>query len=233
MSGRCPLSRDWFLPLMFLVVFLVIPGPGPSLAQCPANTVYCSGNDCCPGDVIFNEHETSAEPALGVSFGNSSASYNLVSGTLTAVADVAEAWEHKSGATAVDVFTVTGVAAAAITVRLELTWVTVVDPGGKTSWTSGYARLEADGQSTETYSYGPNIDPYIEIAIDVTGGQPFTVTYETIAAGWAQFPMASMTARLVILDLPEGAGIASCNGYDPTVVPVEHATWGRIKSLFR
>lgn len=233
MSSRCPLSRNWFLPPVVLVVFLVIFCPAPARAQCPDNTVYCNGKDCCPGDVIFDEHETSANPALGVSFGNSSASCNLVTGTLTAVATVYEAWEHKSGATAVDVFTVTGVSAASITVRLELTWVTGVDPSGKTSWTSGYARLETGGLSVEAVPLGPNIDPYIELAIDVNGGQPFTVTYETFAAGWAQYPMASMTARLCFPDLPEGAGIVSCNGYDPTAVPVEHATWGSIKSLYQ
>lgn len=223
----------WVVLSIFAVAAALLVLPRRLAAQCPVNTVYVKGEECCGGAEVFFLTADSADPANGISYGSSSAAYNLVTGSLAASAHVDEAYDHTSGVGAADVFTMTGASAATVTIRLALGYAAVTDPSGRTAWAGGSARLEAGGQSVETSGTYPVVDESIELQIDVVGGVPFAVAYEIVATAWGYYPTIDMTGVLSFIDLPAGAQITSCNGYGSPDVPVETTTWGRIKSLYR
>jgi hypothetical protein len=222
-------ARRTVVPLVFLVVI----ASGSVLAECPVSRVFVRGEECCSGKEVFNLTSDSTAPTNGISYGSSSAKYNLREGRLEASAHVYEAHKHTSGVVTADVFTLTGVPAATITIRADLSYAAVTDPSWRMAWISGLARLEVGGLSVETSGTYPIVERSVELQIDVLEGEPFTLVYTIEAAGWGYYPTLDMGCTLSFPDLPAGAEITSCNGYGETEVPVESTTWGAIKSLYR
>jgi hypothetical protein len=215
-----------------LLVVFVLAVPVAAAALCPLNTVYCIGKSS-DGVEQFNQTETSTDPTHSVGVNASSASYDLVNGSLSAVVNVDDVYLHHSGATAVDVFELHNAAGALIKVRLTLSLFLITDPSGRMAWADGYAKLTIGGQSVDASSLGPNIDPFIELDVAVVEGEAFTITYETSARASGYYPSASMSCQLEFVGIPAGAWITSCNGFNSGTVPVEPRTWGRIKALYR
>jgi hypothetical protein len=230
-SSRC--SRSRFLFPVVLAVILVLTASQTTVAECPVNTVYVRGEDCCDGEVVFNLSASSAAPANEISYGKSWADYDLSRGRLRASAWVKEANEHRSGVTATDVFTLTGVPAAMIKIHAALSYAAVTDPAGRMAWVSGYARLQVGDLSVETSGTYPLVERSIELEVIVLEGEPFAVTCQIEAAGWGYYPTIDMGCTVSFPDLPAGAEITSCNGFGETEVPVEETTWGAVKTLYR
>jgi hypothetical protein len=226
------LGSRYLLSMVSLVV-LLLTLPVASTAQCPTNTVSCVGENCCGGEQLFNQTETSTGPTHSVSYNQSTATYDLTEGTLYAKAQVDDVYRHRSRATVADVFELHNVPAAMLKIRLNLLVFMVTDPSGRMAWVDGYARLTVGSLTAEAGTLGPHIDPFIELDVAVLEGVPFQVTYETVAAGWGYYPVISMTCQLEFVDLPDGAEITSCNGYGTSLVPVEQTTWGAIKAQYQ
>ncbi|MEJ2722658.1 MAG: hypothetical protein P8181_16190 [bacterium] len=155
---------------LIVSVIVVLGLPVVAAAQCPTNTVSCVGVSL-EGDVEFDQTEMSTDPAHSVSYNLSSAAYDLPNGTLSAVVTVDDVYMHRSVVIADDVFELHGASSALLKVRLNLSLFWLADPSGRTAWAGGYARLTAGGQSVETSSFGPEIDPLIELEIAVAEGQ--------------------------------------------------------------
>jgi len=227
---RTPRSCKTSLPIAALIICLLVI-PTAVSAECPVTTLTCTGTN--PGGVVvFAVSEELSDPSGIVVHGRSSASYDLVAGRLTAVAEVEEANTHISRVIANDRFYLHNIAEATFTIRLNLSFTWVAD-NYRMAFVAAYARLEAQGQSAEASTVGPGLDRFIEIEITASEGVPFAITYEAEASGWGYYPMARTGARLEFLDLPEGAEITSCNGFAETAVSVENSTWGSVKALYR
>lgn len=215
---------------LFALALLFVPQV--SAAQCPSNSVSWVGRDA-NGYVLFEVSETSTDPAHRVSFNSSFAEYDLTTGTICAAAYVDSINSHSSRVVAVDRFFMQNAAAATLTVRLSIDMYLVTDPSGRMAWAGTSAQLAAAGHTASAESYGPNIDPFIEIQIDVVEGVPFEITYEAFAWGGGYYPVAKITCELSFVDVPEGAQIISCNGFGALALPVETTTWGEVKAMYR
>lgn len=227
---RTPRSRVTSLPIAPLIVCLLVI-PNSVSAECPVTTLSCNGTD--PGGVVvFSVYEELSDPSGSVVHGRSSASYDLVAGRLTAVAEVEEANTHVSRVVASDRFYLHNVAEATFTIRLNLSFTWVAD-NYRMAFVAAYARLEAEGQLAEASTVGPGLDRFIEVEITASEGIPFVITCEAEASGWGYYPMARTGARLEFLGLPEGAEITSCNGFADTAVSAKTSTWGSVKALYR
>ena len=229
LSREIPRKRNANLLIAPLIACLLVI-PNTVAAECPVTTLACTGTD--PGGVVvFSVSGELTDPSGSVSFGTSSASYDLVAGRLEAVAHVQEADTHISRVVASDLFYLHNVAEATFTIRLNLSFSWVAD-NYRMAFAAAYARLGAEGQSDESSSVGPGLDRFVEVEITAMQGVPFAVTYEAEASGWGYYPWSRVGAWLEFFDLPLGAEITSCNGFARTV-PVEGATWGKVKALYR
>jgi hypothetical protein len=223
--------RSQYLPLIVTLCMFVLAIPFVASAQCPASTVSCEGTTY--GEVVFYESDTSADPQNNISYGRSTASYDLVKGRLFAEAYVYEANEHWSRAIAVDRFELHNAPAALLKIRLYISMFWLADPSSRMAWAGGLAKLTVGCCSAQVGSYYQAIEPYVELEIAAMEGEPFELTYETYAWGEGYYPIATMSCRLEFIDLPTGAEITSCNGYGSSIVPVEQTTWGQLKALYR
>jgi hypothetical protein len=221
-------------PLLILsLAAIVLAAPVLAASQCPENVVKCYGTTCCDGIVEFYVSETSRDPVCGVSSNGSSASYDLVNGTLSAVVNVDDVYRHRSEVVAADQFELHNAASAVLKIRLHLSFYWMADPSGRMAWADGAAQLTVGAQSAYAESLGPGIDPYIELDVEAYEGAPFTIVYETTAVASGYYPSGAMTCRLEFVDLPPGAEVTSCNGYGSSGVAVEETTWSSIKALYR
>lgn len=218
------------VPLV-LVLAATIP-PASVAAQCPESTVLCRGEDS-HGVEQFNETQTSTAAVNAVSHAASSASCDLVAGTVNVAAYVDDVWEHYSAATAVDEFEIHNAVAAVFTVRLALSLDMTTDPSMRMAWVAAWARLTAGDQTAETVTNNPGMAAYIEVTVVAAEGVPFTVTYETSADGMGYYPTCSLGGRLEFVGLPEGAWVTSCNGYNSSSVATEETSWGAVKARYR
>jgi hypothetical protein len=226
-----PRARRSILTTAPLIACLSIT-PIAAAEECPATSVSCSGTDA-NGDPVFYVSDEFTGPSGSVSYGQSSASFDLVDGRLSAIAKIHEANAEVSRVVASDRFYLHNVAEATFTIRLDLSWEYVADQY-RQAWAGAAARLSAEGQSAETETtLLPVLDDYIEIEITAYEGVPFVVTYEAEANGRGYYPWSLLAATLEFIGLPEGATITSCNGYGETSVSVEESTWGAVKSLYR
>ncbi len=222
--------------LRFLLCSLTMTGLAAApaaYAQCPQSTAFCEGRNASY-DVIFLVSETSAAPANAVSYGKTSASYDLVNGALRAVAWVEEAWWHTSRAMAVDHFQLHGVPEAWVTIRLAISAEGVTDPSFRMAWIAGSASLVAGDQTATAQTPTPWFDvPSIEVNAHMVEGVPLEVTYEVSADGWGYYPTLTVNGQLGFIGLPDGGRITSCNGFDSSPLAVETRTWGAVKALYR
>lgn len=215
-----------------VLVVLAVAQSTITSAQCPSSTVSCVGTSVS-GVEEFSQSETSANAANSVSVAASSASYNLVTGFVSAIVNVDDVWRHRSTATAVDRFQLNGVPSAAFKVRLHLSLHWVADPGFRQAWAGGDARLSVGDQTVQAGSFGPSMDAYIELDLSTNAGEPFTVTYETSAVASGYYPSCTLNGQLEFVGVPTGGVITSCNGFDADPVSTEESTWSRVKALYR
>ena len=217
--------------LVVALITCLLVVPILAAAQCPVNRVTVSGTSS--GELVFFVTDERSEAVLNVSFSNNSASCDLKAGTLSAVAWVYEATNHKSEVYAADVFEIHGAPTATFTIRLRLSFLYTADflrgfPGG-------HGRVEALGRYAES-TFDPvtrRLDTPLDIEVTAMEGVPFTVRYEASASGYGFIPTADMNARLKFIGLPEGVSITSCYGFGDSAVPIEETTWGSVKALYR
>jgi hypothetical protein len=87
----------------------------------------------------------------------------------------------------------------------------------------------AVGQYTSSDS---PVDERLAIPVFHASGASFLLAMDLHAALGATPGMADLTATLEFTGLPEGAGVASCQGYTMPV-PVVAGTWARVKATYR
>lgn len=230
LAGSTPRARYTILSIVPLIACLLII-PVVAHAVCPVTTLTCYGSDVY-GDPAFNVSDESTGPSGSVAYGQSSASFDLVEGRLSAIAKIYEAHRQVSRVVASDRFYLHDVPQATFTIRLTVSWEYIAD-NYRQAWAGAASRVSAEGQSDEAATVGPAVDLDVEIEITAYEGVPFVVTYEAEANGWGYYPWSTVIARLHFVGLPEGATITSCNGYGETEVSVEESTWGRLKALYR
>lgn len=223
-------SRPGTIHFVVALITCLIVVPKIAAAQCPTNRVTVSGTTS--GQLVFFVTDEGSEAVLSVSFSNNSASCDLRAGRLSASSWVYEADSHESAVYAADVFEIHGAPMATFKIRLRLSFLYTADflrgfPGG-------HGRVEALGQYAES-TFDPmtrRLDSPLDIEVTATEGVPFTVLYEASASGYGFIPTADMSARLEVVDLPEGVSLTSCYGYEDSSLPVEKATWGSVKALY-
>lgn len=226
-----PRARRLVLAITPLITCLAITSIA-SAVECPVTTVSCSGTDA-NGYPVFSVSDEFTGPSGSVAYGQSSASFNLTQGRLSAIAKIYEADNQVSRVIASDRFYLHNAAEATFTIRLNLSWEYVADQY-RQAWAGAAARISAQGQSDETATTAtPVLDDYVEIEITAYEGVPFVVTYEAEANGRGYYPWSLVGATLEFIGLPDGAEITSCNGFSDTSVPVEETTWSAVKSRYR
>ena len=120
--------------------------------------------------------------------------------------------------------------AHAFSARLHLTG-TISGNGG---FISDLIEKTAGGAS-KSISFGPGaiaVDTTIAINLQHAPGELFELYYSLTCLGNVPDGAVQATAVLQFSDLPAGAYVTSCQGYD-LAVPTQATTWGRVKSLYR
>ena len=214
-----------------LLLTLALWGHAPAAAttqSCPTNTLTVPGAtivSALPAQYLSNTAECTIDfPAIFYPSG--SASYNLVSGALSAQAFSSGTCGAQSRVTTHDVFTLMGPASTtpiAFTARFSGS-ASGGFAGMRVSLREGASNArDWIGLGTVTLdiaiirSSGITFDLYLECGLEAAsygGGQ---------GAAWLGFP-----------DLPTGYWLESCQGFVAgSPVPVRPTTWGALKTIYR
>ena len=216
---------------LWLVVVLA-PGTFAS-SQCPQNSVTCS-------DVAYSTDPAfSRACAIGFNGHYTSAGYNIPAGTLSA-SDGGYNAALGAGAVMEDNYEILGPAPGTpltLTARLHVTGSSssFVYPFGCPAYASALLREGSSGGTGSgwgCYHGAPPIDATFTLPVAAVAGQAFLIHCEVYASG-GDNAGASMSGTLDFVDLPPGAGIISCNGYQQgTPLLVHPTTWGYVKTLY-
>jgi hypothetical protein len=235
------------LPLILVVALawfgVGVPGSSAN-PSCPSNTLMCRYR-------YDNRTITSTDSALSISC----SSYDLVQGSLSAVAPVAQdvgcvslAFAH-----ATDVYQVEGVAAGTpLVFQAELVAHLAVHGDGCAHGPDCYvAEVEAtsdislrdDGSaqlvqaSLSVRGYPCNfesagLDTTIVLPMAHAAGDTFSL--ELTADAYSLIAYAGVSGQIFFSGLPAGASVMSCQGYhQDAATPTRRQSWGALKLLYR
>ncbi len=220
--------RRWAACLIVSVILVpALTSPGWSQPGCPANGMGCWGGGST----------TSNLPQGSCNTGQSSAAYDAARGTVTAQVCC---WLGGSGVRVEDDFVVSNLppnTPLAFRAVLQI-WLycssrnsfggsdgnaTIIGPDGA----SRTGSVSASGSQTSSQT-----NP-LDLPIQAVAGQPFHVSYGA-GAGVDEGGQAISQGQLVFQDLPAGASIRSCHGFQQDLpVPARHVSWGGVKLLYR
>ena len=99
----------------------------------------------------------------------------------------------------------------------------------------GFSYEQGDVTASERAAFDSHfsafeIDHDVELEALVIPDQPFDVAYNVQLNGIDRG--GNIACVLSFVDLPPGASVTSCKGFEQTAVQVEATTWGRVKALF-
>jgi hypothetical protein len=221
--------------LLCLGSLALLTTPALSQSPCPATRLSCD-------DVQSVRTEPQGQISCQGS-GSSSASYDLVRGTVNTSAWHFDPWELPStsaGVLAEDVFTIVGIPAGG-----EVTFQARLSVGaGGCSGPVGYGSAEAGLRESDSNSAtvrSPYAKPYecsqitafAQITLTRLAGEPFSLTYFASAYG-GEGGSGGAGGTLSFAGLPPGALVRSCHGFAQEFpVPALPLTWGSVKHRYR
>lgn len=209
------------------VLILLISSFAPDTfasSQCPQNSVSCA-------DGTFY----STDPTFSRNCGNAgSASYSIPNGTLAASMSASSA-----GASTEDVYEIVGLPPGTQLTFSALLWVTVSFYAYSYPYfCPGSAQVFLDEGTGGGPIYNWQCSNQFQqggfsLSLQHASGESFHVHCQ-VQIGGGTLVGGTINGTLSFVDLPPGAAVISCNGYQQgTPLPVHAATWGYVKSMYR
>ncbi len=206
------------------LVLALVCGAQPLMAQCPNGSIVCNGARVESPDATLDSE------CAGVK-----ASFDAAEGTMSAVAGPGSSAIVRN----IDRFElhgVPGVPAVSIRIRLSLSgFLAEADIHYGALMFLGFRYEQGEVRTSETVVFDSHfsafvIDHEVDLEALVIPGQPFHVAYNVQLNGIDRG--GNIAGVLSFVDLPPGASVMSCKGFQQTAVQLEATTWSRVKALF-
>lgn len=223
--------------LLCLGALALLTTPVHAQSPCPTATLSCD-----------NVQSVRIEPQGQISCqrsGSSSASYDMVRGTVNASARHFDPWEMpytSSQVLAEDIFTIVGIPAGGVmTFQARLSVGAGACSNGPQccngSAEAGLRESESNSATVRTPLPEPyecsQVSAFAQITLTRVAGEPFSLTYFARAYG-GEGGSGGAGGTLSFAGLPPGAIVRSCRGFAQEFpVPALPLTWGSLKQRYR
>ena len=207
---------------LLLCFGLVLAAPAMAGPICPSNNM----NACTIASSILPADSRTCSVCDIYGCSSVNAHYDIPGASLNVSVSVYGEGGNAGGVVVQDDFHVIGVASGT-----PLTFTAHLLVG----LTNANANLtDAFGHTASATTDTNPLQTELTLEVAALAGEPFRLVFELQATGDAVSGTGSGTGHFSFSGIPQGAAVASCNGYvsDP-LVPTHVTSWGRLKSMYR